>query len=292
MKIAIAVATAGRPDLVPRVLQYMATQSRPADILAVCPATPKDCDLDRIPKEIDVRVISSSVGSCAQRNALIREIDADVMVFFDDDFLPAPDFLFELEKLMTEHGDVVVATGHVAADGINGPGFDYEEALGIVEDLGPNVAGNALTNVNNGYGCNMAIRLDVAKSQGITFDENLPLYGWLEDVDFSRRLAAFGRVVKSERLRGVHMGTKTSGRSPGKRLGYSQMANRIYLVRKGTLTRSQMWSGNFNNLAANTVKSLAPEPWVDRRGRLLGNSLALWDWMTRKLDTTKITKFK
>ena len=43
---------------------------------------------------------------------------------------------------------------------------------------------------------------------GSRFDENLPLYGWLEDVDFCRQLARYGRIVKNIRLIGVHLGSK------------------------------------------------------------------------------------
>ena len=44
----------------------------------------------------------------------------------------------------------------------------------------------------SGYGCNMAVRLAPMREHGLRFDERLPLYGWQEDVDLSRRLAAFG----------------------------------------------------------------------------------------------------
>jgi GT2 family glycosyltransferase len=62
----------------------------------------------------------------------------------------------------------------------------------------------------------------------VMFDERLPLYGWQEDVDLSRRLAAFGTVVKVPAARGVHLSVKL-GRNSGVRLGYSQIANPLYL---------------------------------------------------------------
>src|SRR3546814_13479492 len=122
----------------------------------------------------------------------------------------------------------------------------------------------------------MASRLAPVREAGLLFDENLPFYGWLEDVDFSRRLASQGRIVRWNLCRGVHMGVKR-GRSPGKRLGYSQIANPVYMWRKGTLTASRACAQMGRNLAANFVKIIMPEPWVDRGGRTRGHLLAPTD---------------
>ena len=50
----------------------------------------------------------------------------------------------------------------------------------------------------------MAIRMSAA--QGMRFDENLPLYGWQEDIDFTRRLGRHGRQVSTGAVTGVHLG--------------------------------------------------------------------------------------
>src|SRR5690606_38542508 len=98
----------------------------------------------------------------------------------------------------------------------------------------------------------------------------LPLYAWFEDIDFSRQLAPHGRIMRSLKLVGVHLGTKRSGRSPGRQLGYSQVCNPIYLSRKGTLSWSFSLKYVYRNMLANLVKTLRPEPWVDRKGRCAG----------------------
>ena len=82
------------------------------------------------------------------------------------------------------------------------------------------------------YGCNMIARFSAMPD--IRFDENLPLYGWLEDLDFSARLRTKGRVVEASRCVGVHLGVK-NGRSPGRQIGYSHIANPLcHLARKGS----------------------------------------------------------
>ena len=65
-----------------------------------------------------------------------------------------------------------------------------------------------LIEIYNLYGCNMALRLSAVYANGVNFDENLPLYGWLEDVDFSRQLAPFGKIIRNQRMIGVHLGSK------------------------------------------------------------------------------------
>jgi hypothetical protein len=124
-------------------------------------------------------------------------------------------------------------------------------------------------------------------ANGLIFDERLPLYGWLEDVDFSRQIARFGRIVSTEATRGVHLGVKL-GRQPGVKLGYSQVANPLYLIGKGTMSPRRALLLIARNLAANTLRSLRAEPWVDRRGRLVGNCWAVLDLLTGRLDPRRI----
>ena len=292
LKIAVAIATAGRREVLADAIRFLARQSRQPEELLICPARPEDVEpacLDGFP--CPVRVVAGPIGSSAQRNALIDTSDADVMIFFDDDYLPAEDFVHETERLFAAHPGVVVATGRVLADGILGPGFTHEEGVHLLANTSLDANPPTLLPIFNAYGCNMAIRLAPVRQHGIRFDERLPLYGWLEDVDFSRQLAPHGDIVQATGLRGVHLGTKRSGRSPGKRLGYSQVANRIYIMRKGHMTPLQALIGNLKNIGANLVRSLSPEPWVDRRGRLAGNALAVWDWVRGRVDPERILRF-
>ncbi len=133
----------------------------------------------------------------------------------------------------------------------------------------------------------MAVRLTPVHAHGLRFDENLPLYGWLEDVDFSRRVAPYGRIVKNWRMKGVHLGNKR-GRTSGVRLGYSQVANPIYLLSKGTVSLNFAFIQLSRNLLANFAKVIRPEPWVDRHGRVFGNVLGFFDLVRGRLHPTRI----
>lgn len=134
----------------------------------------------------------------------------------------------------------------------------------------------------------MAVRLAPMRAQGLRFDERLPLYGWQEDVDLSRRLAEFGDVVQIDAACGVHLGVK-SGRGSGVRLGYSQVANPLYISgkRRGYPFRRAV-AHIARNLAMNVARATWPEPYVDRRGRLCGNLLALFDLTIGRMAPERI----
>lgn len=288
MKIVVGIATAGRREVLCDTLAEIAGQQRlPSEIL-VCPAQEEDVDWSfAATLAVPVRRVAPRQGLCLQRNAILDAIvDADLLLFFDDDFLPAPSFIAEAEALFDAQRDIAVATGQVLADGIHGPGLGAEEARAILaRDVAPAVA--HLTPVENAYGCNMVFRMAAVRAAGARFDENLPLYGWQEDTDFCQQLAGQGRIVHATALRGVHRGSKR-GRTSGLRFGYSQIANPVYLVRKGTLRPRRALRLAAGNIAANLGGSLKPNNPVDRRGRLKGNWLAFWDLLRGRLAPQRI----
>ena len=144
------------------------------------------------------------------------------------------------------------------------------------------------TPVPGTYGCNMAFRVVAVREHAIRFDENLPYYSWQEDNDFSRRLGRHGAILRLGAARGVHLGHK-GGKTSGVRLGYSQVANFVYLMRKGSVPGGVAVRHILRNLAANLLHAARPEPWVDRRGRLRGNILALADLLRGRCDPRRIT---
>jgi GT2 family glycosyltransferase len=286
MKIAVAVATAGRPEILAQTLQRLNDQTRVADRIVVCPAKPSDFVAPAGSGPSDFTVVHGRPGLPAQRNSLLKASqDMDVVVFFDDDFFAQDDYLAAVETLFAARPEIVMATGHVIADGILGPGIPTDEAVAVL--AADRRGAEEITPVANGYGCNMAVRMAPVRERVLEFDEALPLYGWLEDVDFSRRLAPAGMIVRSTMMRGVHLGHK-GGRSSGVRLGYSQVANPFYMVRKGSLGTGRALTQVARNLLANGVKTMRPEPWVDRRGRLVGNAMAIADALRGRMHPQRI----
>lgn len=289
MRIAIGIATAGRPQLLPVVLAEFARQSRPPErIIISAPSRDDIGDLDGA-WTTKVEIIVGSRGLTRQRNTILdRADDIDIVVFFDDDFLPEPEYLEIVDRVFTADRDIVIATGTLIADGILGPGFSVKEARARLESATA-VSGDrcAMLDVDGVYGCNMAVRMEAANSPRRRFDPKLPLYGWLEDVDFSGQFVHAGRIVQLAAARGVHLGIK-QGRQSGVRLGYSQVANPIYLSRKGTCPWSRSLRLISRNLAANCFRSFRPEPYVDRLGRVAGNLRAFRDLLTGRLAPDRI----
>ena len=85
-------------------------------------------------------------------------------------------------------------------------------------------------------------------------------------------------------------GTPAPGRQPGRRLGYSQVVNSVYLARKGSYPWSHALRSIGRHLLANAVKSLRPEPEVDRWGRLQGNLRGLWHVLTGQAHPGRIVE--
>ncbi|SEF85316.1 glycosyltransferase family 2 protein [Bosea lathyri] len=288
LRIVVGIATAGRREVLSQTLDHLMLQARLPDAVIVSPAGPEDIDPDHARSlAVSAEIVMGTRGSCAQRNAILDVCGAaDIVVFFDDDYVPAANFLAEVERLFEENPDIVVATGEVVADGIHGPGIGFDEARAILAADGGG-AGLAMRPAFNAYGCNMVFRMAAIAAERTRFDEIMPLYGWQEDVDFCRRLASQGRIVHSPALRGVHLGHKR-GRTSGLRFGYSQVANPLYLLRKGTV--GPLWALRLmlGNLAANLIGSLRPAGMVDRRGRLKGNCIALWEMLRGRLSPQRI----
>lgn len=292
MRIAAGIATMGRPAILSETLREIGRQRRLPDLVIVCPAGPGSIDTSvfaELPYE--TRIVSSAAGLTRQRNAILAAAaELDAIVFLDDDFFPAPSYLANAEMLLRREADVVMATGVLIEDGIVGPGLSVEHARARLAEAPEPDSGGACWIDYGCYGCNMVLRLAPALANGVRFDEVLPLYAWQEDIDFSRQMSAFGRIVRSGALSGVHLGTK-GGRTSGFKFGYSQVANPVYLIRKGTVSPSFAGRTMAKNLAANVVRTFRPEAHIDRRGRLRGNLLALADLMRGRLHPRRILEF-
>ena len=294
LTVAIGIATRGRPGILGETLADLAGQSCPAACVLVAYSEP--VDIGNAPEQFPgVRFIQGTSGSCVQRNRLLESAEGsyDLILFMDDDFYLHRDYLLRMEEVFRTRPDVQGATGKVIADGAVGPGLTVEHARTTIRAIGhvPHAGERSPTKVFNTYGCNMAFRLTTVKRHGLRFDENLPAYGWYEDIDFSRRFLPFGALVEVAGAQGVHLGVKV-GRTSGKRLGYSQVANPIYLARKGSYTWFRATGSIARRLLSNCIRSLRPESYLDRRGRMHGNLLALWELAAGRLRPDRILEIR
>ena len=76
------------------------------------------------------------------------------------------------------------------------------------------------------------------------------------------------------------------------RLGYSQIINPVYIVLKGNMSFAYAFRLAARNVLANLVKSIRPESYVDRRGRLRGNLIGMLHLVTGRLTPEYILELK
>ena len=282
LRVGVVIASVGRPSECTDVLRRLLGQSQPP--VGIVLSVSSDKDLPACVPE-GVQVVMGTKGLCAQRNrgvATLRDA-CDVIAFFDDDYIPSRFAVAGLAGLFQGAPDVVGATGFVLADGVGRGGVSLAEAEAIVDayDEHPPPPPEVEADVASAYGCNMAFRVSAMRS--VAFDERLPLYGWQEDVDYAGQILAFGRMVRTRAFAGVHRGV-IGGRTPGAKLGFSQIVNPLYLARKGTMRWSHALRIIAGNIAANHLKILTPEPHIDRAGRARGNWIAVGHMLRGRLD--------
>jgi GT2 family glycosyltransferase len=287
LKVGVGIATKGRPDELADIVAALARQTMPPDMIVVSAVSPSDVGA-LVPSE-RLKIVFGSAGLCHQRNRALDPLlpDSDIVAFFDDDYLPSRFALERMAAVFHDHPDIVGLTGALLADGINSLGISRADAEAAIarydsEPVGPVTFTGPLVGL---YGCNMVFRGSVIGD--LRFDEALPAYAWQEDIDFSARIGRKGMLCKTSAFAGIHRGVK-GARQSGIKFGYSQIANPVYLMRKGTMPFAFGVRLMLKNMLANHGKLVWPEPWVDRRGRVRGNWLGLRDLVRGSLSPGRI----
>jgi GT2 family glycosyltransferase len=271
-------------------VRHLEAQTRPPDevIISAPDASHVEAyDGDRF----TVTNVFGATGLTIQRNAALELAlarRADAVTFFDDDFIPSDNYLAEVAVAFRTNPHWSVVMGRVVADGARGSELDWKAGLAVLRSAAEHPAKPGVVEHVGAYGCNMSVRVSAIGE--LRFDERLPLYGWLEDIDFTSQLRRNGRVIELRHVLGVHLGVRSGGRVSGRRLGYSQVMNPIYLVSKGTVPFSFAMKLMVCNVIANLTRSLWPEAHVDRWGRLWGNSLAACHVMLGRIEPEFILK--
>ncbi len=291
LSLALGIPTRGRPLILKETLKNLARQTRRPDRTFVVYFEPKDVlDAPAAFPEVTFIQGTGSGGSCAQRNHLLDAAAGHDLIFIqDDDFFAHPAYLERAVEIFALDPEVVGFTGKKLADGATGAGYTVEWARGVLRGVQstPTLAESPARPTFNCDGCNMMYRLAVVREHGMRFDEQMPLYAWYEDIDFSRRMMRYGKVVIADGAQGIHLGNK-GGKTSGRRFGYSQVANPIYLWRKRSMPLWFALRSIAKNFMANLVKSRRPEPYVDRQGRLDGNFLAFRDLLRSRMHPGRI----
>lgn len=280
-RTSVVIATRGRPSVVEQTVKHLLDNQsqKPLELIISCV---EKSDAGSLVGDHRVKVLTGPAGLAAQRNTALAALsaEAELVVFFDDDFVAHRDWIASAGQAFKDESQVVGFTGRVVADGIRGPGITFDEAATAVANARRGVG--SWQEPFSPYGCNMAFRISAIGP--LRFDERLVLYGWLEDRDFAAALSkGGGRLVKSDDAIGAHMGVK-GGRVSGRRLGYSQVVNPLYMLSKGTMKPREVITHVACNMAINLVRAARPEAFIDRRGRAVGNLVAIMDIVRGRLQ--------
>jgi GT2 family glycosyltransferase len=296
MKLGLVIPSHARPDFLEKLLTHLMSQRRVPDEIVLSTVDPSDIpEISHHHITTNVQTIFGSIGLTGQRNrGMSCVIDTvDLIAFIDDDFIVGDDYFLNMERIFEQDDSIVGMNGEIIADGANSVGFTFEEGLRLAKQYGQQKRALVTREISGpyAYGCNGIIAFRTASIGSLRFDERLPLYAWQEDLDFCGALRRSGRIVRTNFVWGVHLGTK-HGKGGAVRLGYSQIINPAYIVRKGNMSCAYAFRLSARNFLANLVKSIRPESYIDRRGRLRGNLIGMFHLMTGRLSPEYILKIK
>ncbi|WP_143435426.1 glycosyltransferase family 2 protein [Henriciella aquimarina] len=301
----VAIATKGRASEVYRLLDYLNAQTLPPAGIVVMGAGPDDIAglqaHELVKSGACALEMAEKPGLPRQRNRCLQHLDEhfafggeDTFVaFFDDDFRPGADWLMNAARAFAADSQLAGLTGWVLGDGVRIGGITEDNASKFLTgDLDPMVHWTDIpdqTEMSSAYGCNMAFRGSVATT--CKFNEELPLYAWQEDRDYTGQVRRIGDVRLLRACQGVHLGVQ-SARQNGMRLGYSQVANPVHILCRGNMSYGAGLKLISRNLAGNILYSLIGKRNQDYPGRLRGNMTAFFDLLRGKCHPERILDFK
>src|SRR5690606_21988682 len=104
MKLAVIIPTLGRNGQAERLLEQLERQERPPDEVIV--SAPDETHIGvQAGRSFPMRVVLGKKGLSAQRNNALQSALGrfDVITFFDDDFIPANDYLRLVVEAFEQH---------------------------------------------------------------------------------------------------------------------------------------------------------------------------------------------
>jgi GT2 family glycosyltransferase len=286
LKTTVVICSANRPDVLAETVDSVLCGQSVLPLEIIVSVFNQTHVTEETRARPGVRVVLSGIqGTCAQRNAAAKVVRTPYTLFLDDDVELAANFIESMERLLDHDTDAVAATGFLVIDGARGDsGLDRLVARSYAMNYV-----RAQANYDHGEGQNIFVRSEVFEK--VLFDENLPLYGWLEDLDFATNILRYGRIIMNTETCWAHIGTP-GGRTTGLRFGYSQVVNPFYLWRKnGKPGLTRVIFGHWlRYLAYNYRREMIKHPSdrSDRTGRFTGNMIALRHVLAGKVDPSYI----
>ncbi|HEY4350837.1 MAG TPA: glycosyltransferase family A protein, partial [Paraburkholderia sp.] len=133
-QICLIFATRGRAELLGKALAFVDMQTVKPDLIIVSCVT--DDDVGGLASQPGLLVIKGRPGLTAQRNHALNHVPDgfDILIFLDDDFLMHRTWIAAALDAFDSDPSVACVTGMTLADGINGPGYSFEEGKKILAE--------------------------------------------------------------------------------------------------------------------------------------------------------------
>jgi GT2 family glycosyltransferase len=211
MTIDVVVCTKDRPRDLERCLTSLASQARLPDRVVVIDAS-ESSPRPLTPSGLTLEVVSSHPGLPRQRNVALERVTADLVAFVDDDVELAPGYLQAVIEFFEAHQACVGVSGNITNAAARPLASRlFRAVFSLANDDGRlRPSGDAAylrhpkrpTQVDVVSGSNMVFRR--SRIAGLSFDERLEGYAYMEDVDFSLRAASRGELWTIPSARLVH----------------------------------------------------------------------------------------
>ncbi len=263
--MSVVICTRNRPNDFRETLVSLMRQKRLPDELVVVDSSDTQAleeYLMSVNLTVMVTYIHSMPGLTLQRNLGIRSSTGELLFFFDDDVELDVDYLQKVESIFL--GDTEHKIGAVGGriKNLNGDrpitfrsrfeNFVFRSIRTIfgLEDMGsgryrlsgmPTFSHRLMKAVfcETLTGCCMAFRREVFEK--IDFDENLPGYGLMEDVDISKRTLDVGYKIFYEPAAALIHKVSPQNRLDYFRWGEMSVINYDYLFRKNWSREKYRW---------------------------------------------------
>lgn len=221
------ICTKNRPSELTNVVSDLLIQSSPVEMILIIDGSDSmfHTQINSL-RGLDskIKVFLTESGLCKQRNIALGKLPkTGIVTFFDDDVRIQPDYLACVERTFSSDETIC---------GVGGRTSEIAEQFGfgklILRIIGADSrkSGKVLkSGVNIPFyddsstykvdwlpGCCMSFKLEIVKK--LKFDESRPGVGWGEDVDFSLKVAKFGKLVINPSSPVVHLRSKINRSTP------------------------------------------------------------------------------
>lgn len=271
--VSAVIASSGRPEILYETILSLLSGTRLPDKIVIVAA--KEEDLPALPQDMNIETHIESQGLTRQRNAGISRVRdiSDILLLIDDDIIFQKEYLENMISAFERDPDAVLIMGEILKNGdISLEAAKSLAANDIVSEALRKKYTRTTQKWGHVYGANMAFRSDFFKNH--RFDERLPLYGMMEDVDIGTLARRAGNVGYYHGARCVHL-RYPGGRISQRKLGFSEIMNSVYLAQKGSAPWKVAIRRNIIKKPISNIFHLLTSRDTNRLSRLYGNLIAL-----------------